>query len=271
MADTRRTSRLVQGGNVTIETYIDGEGPAFVILPSYGRDSGADYDPFVARLVRAGWKVLRPQPRGIGCSKGPMAGVSLHDLANDVALCIRRLGHGPAVVLGHAFGHAVARMTTTDHPDLVKAVVLAAPQSVHVAEDIARTPLIAGDIAAPQAERLAALRKAFFAPGHDARLWLEGWYPATLKMQHGAVQSAVLSEFWACGDVPLLELIGADDPFRPKQSWDELRSQFGERVTTVIIQQASHALLPEQPDAIADAVLPWAARYAALTGSAGTL
>jgi pimeloyl-ACP methyl ester carboxylesterase len=33
-------------------------------------------------------------------------------------------------------------------------------------------------------------------------------------------------------------------------------------VTTVIIQEASHALFPEQPDAIADAVLPWAARYA---------
>jgi pimeloyl-ACP methyl ester carboxylesterase len=59
----------------------------------------------------------------------------------------------------------------------------------------------------------------------------------------------------------LLELIGACDPFKPKQYWDELRSRFGERATTVIIQDASHALFPEQPDAIADAVLPWAARY----------
>lgn len=65
MTDTRRTSTLVRDGNVTIETYIDGEGPTFVTLPSYGRDSGADYDPFVAHLVQAGWKVLRPQPRGI--------------------------------------------------------------------------------------------------------------------------------------------------------------------------------------------------------------
>lgn len=42
----------------------------------------------------------------------------------------------------------------------------------------------------------------------------------------------------------------------------ELRIQFAERVTTVIIQEASHALFPEQPGAIADAVLPWAAHYA---------
>ena len=113
MADKRRNSTLIQGNDVTIETYIDGEGPAFVILPSYGRDSGTDYDPFVAHLVQAGWKALRPQPRGIAGSKGPMTNVSLRDLADDVALCIRRLGDGSAVVLGHAFGHAVAKVTTT--------------------------------------------------------------------------------------------------------------------------------------------------------------
>ncbi|MGA7806916.1 alpha/beta fold hydrolase [Bradyrhizobium sp.] len=261
MADTPSSSTLVQCGNVTIETITDGKGPAFVILPSYGRDGGADYDPFVADLVRAGWRALRPQPRGIAGSTGPMTDVSLRDLADDVALCIRRLDNGPAVVLGHAFGHALAKMLATDHPELVKAVVLAAAQAADVAEDIAKAPLIAGDTSAPEAARLAALRKAFFAPGHDPRIWLAGWYPATLRMQHGAAGTVALSDYWACGDVPLLELIGACDPFRPKRSWDELRSQFGDRVTTTIIQDASHALFPEQPDDIADAVLPWAARF----------
>jgi pimeloyl-ACP methyl ester carboxylesterase len=261
MADHRRTSALVQGDNVTIESYIDGEGPAFVILPSYGRDGGVDYDPFVARLVRAGWKVLRPQPRGVAGSRGAMTDVSLHDLADDVARCVRRLGDGPAVVLGHAFGHGVAKMMTTDHPELVKAVILAAAQASHVPEDVARTPFIAGDTSAPETDRLAALRKAFFAPDHDARIWLDGWYPPTLKMQHAAAQTVPPSEYWACGDVPLLEVFGADDPWKPKPYWGELRSEFGERVTTVIIQDASHALFPEQAQAIADAVLPWAARF----------
>jgi hypothetical protein len=71
-------------------------------------------------------------------------------------------------------------------------------------------------------------------------------------MQHGAAQTVTPSDYWACGDVPLLELIGAYDPWKPKPYWDELRGQFGERVTTVIIQEASHALFPEQPNAIAD-------------------
>jgi pimeloyl-ACP methyl ester carboxylesterase len=261
MADKPRTSSLVGGGNVTIETYVDGEGPPFVILPSYGRGGGPDYDPFVERLVEAGWSVLRPQPRGVAGSKGPMTHVTLRDLADDVARCIRQLGNGPAVMLGHAFGHAVAKMTTTDHPDLVMAVILAASQASHVAEDIAKTPFIAGDTSASEADRLAALRKAFFAPGHDARVWLDGWYPATLKMQHDAAQTVARSDYWSCGNVPLLELIGAYDPWKPKQYWNELRGELGDRVTTVIIENASHALFPEQPGAVAEAVLQWTANF----------
>jgi pimeloyl-ACP methyl ester carboxylesterase len=261
MAPKPRTSTLVDGENVTIETYIDGEGPPFVILPSYGRDGGPDYDPFVERVVQAGWSVLRPQPRGIAGSMGPMTDVTLRDLADDVALCIRQLGNEPAIVLGHAFGHAVAEMATIDHPELVKAVILAASQASHVAEDIAETPFIAGDSSASVADRLAALHMAFFAPSHDARAWLDGWYPATLKMQRGAAQTVSRSDYWSCGNVPLLELIGAYDPWKPKQYWNELRSEFGDRVTTVIIENASHALFPEQPDALADAVLPWAVHF----------
>jgi len=42
-----RTSETVRRAGVQIETYVDGDGPALVILPSYGRDSGEDYDEIV--------------------------------------------------------------------------------------------------------------------------------------------------------------------------------------------------------------------------------
>ena len=98
---------MVRRATVEIETYVDGDGPALIILPSYGRDGGEDYDDITARAARDGWKVLRPQQRGIAGSTGPMSGVTLHDLADDVAAVIRALGGGVrAVLLGHAFGHA---------------------------------------------------------------------------------------------------------------------------------------------------------------------
>ena len=244
-----------------IETYVDGDGPAFVILPSYGRDGGEDYDDITARLVGAGWKVLRPQPRGVAGSKGPMTGLTLHDLANDVATCIRSLGSGPVVMLGHAFGNVLARVVTTDHPDLVRAVVLAAAEGSKVPEDVGKTPFVAGDPSVPEADRLAALRKAFFAPGHDASLWLAGWHPATLQMEREAVKASGIKDSWSCGTVPLLQIIAEHDPFIPKPYWHELRDQLGDRVTAIIIENASHALFPEQPDTVAEAVLPWAKRH----------
>jgi hypothetical protein len=41
------------------------------ILPSYGRDGGADFDPLTAALADVGCRALRPQPRGIAKSTGP--------------------------------------------------------------------------------------------------------------------------------------------------------------------------------------------------------
>ncbi len=185
----------------------------------------------------------------------------MHDLANDVALAVRCLGQGPAVVLGHAFGNVVARTLATDRPELVEAVILAAAQASKVPEDIGQTPFIAGDLSRPEAERLAALRAAFFAPNHDAGVWLKGWHPATLKMQHAAAGTAPAAEWWAAGNVPMLDIIPACDPFKPKTYWHELSREFPHRVTTAVIDDAAHALFPERPDQVGATVLSWAARY----------
>jgi hypothetical protein len=74
-----RHSEIVTPGPASIETYIDGKGngPDFVVLPSYGHDGGEDFDPFSAALAAAGYRVLRPQPRGTARSVGPVTGVTM--------------------------------------------------------------------------------------------------------------------------------------------------------------------------------------------------
>ncbi len=259
MADTTRRTILVPAGAATIEVIIEGDGPALVMLPSLGRDGYEDFNAGAAMLAGGGLTVLRPQPRGIGGSSGPMEGASLHDLAADIATVIRAEGAGRAVILGHAFGHFVARMTAVGFPPLVRGVVLAAAAARQYAPEIAATPRRAGDLGAPEADRLAALRLGFFAPGHDPAPWLHGWHPATQRMQIDCreKQGVQQSDWWHAGTAPMLELIPALDPFKPREKWDELRTEFGARVQATVIENASHALFPEQPRAVAEAVLAW--------------
>jgi NAD(P)-dependent dehydrogenase (short-subunit alcohol dehydrogenase family) len=50
-----RNSEIVTAGPVSIETYVDGQGPDVIVLPSYGRDGGRDFDPFTTALADAGY------------------------------------------------------------------------------------------------------------------------------------------------------------------------------------------------------------------------
>jgi pimeloyl-ACP methyl ester carboxylesterase len=252
-----RHSEMVWAGAVSIETYVNGDGPAVVVIPSYGRDRGEDFEPFTAAVVAAGYRVLRPQPRGVGRSTGPMTGVDLRGFGDDIAHLIEQLGNGPAVVLGHAFGHIVARTVAANHPDKVSAVILAAAAGRSVPPEINSAPMRAADLTLSDDERLAALRLAFFAPDHDASIWLRGWYPETLKLQVASIAAdrANLMRYWAAGTAPIFEIIAALDPFHRPEQWCDLRDQFGSRVTSTVIEDASHALFPERPAAVASAVI----------------
>src|SRR5262249_45162193 len=139
----------------------------------------------IAEQLAPGYRVLRPQPRGIGASTGPWDGVDLHALAADIAAVIRHDGGAPAFVVGHAFGNRVARMLATDRPELVAGVALVAANVGHAPSppDVRSAIRLSADVDALDAKRLEALRFVFFAPGNDARVWLKGWYPEVLAAQ----------------------------------------------------------------------------------------
>jgi pimeloyl-ACP methyl ester carboxylesterase len=252
--------------DIRIEVAAEGRGPLIVMLPSRGRGA-EDFDDVSAELVKAGFRVLRPQPRGAALSLGPMQDLTLHDLARDVATVIRNAGDGgPAIIVGHAFGSWVARMTAIDHPELVRGVVMVAaaakayPVDFPGARELSEAVQKSGDFALPTSERLRYLRLAFFAPNSDPRAWLQGWHPAADGVQLAAGRATKQSEWWSGGGVPLLDLQGALDPFKPRAMSNEMRDEFGERVSVVVIPDASHALIQERPDAAAAAIVAWIAK-----------
>ena len=255
-ADAGRTRVLVPAGPALIDTIAEGSGPWVVMLPSRGRDS-EDYGEVAAAIAAEGFRVLRPQPREVHGSTGPLDGLRLHDLAADVAAVIQAEHAGPTVVSGHAYGNWVARMLAVDRPDLVRGVVLAAAAAKTYPPDLSVAVTKVADPALPEAERRRYLQGAFFAPGHDPSAWLSGWFPDASRSQRDAADRTRQADWWAGGSVPLLDLQAGSDPFRPASSRNELRDEFGGRITVIVVPDTSHALLPEAPDAVSMAIVNW--------------
>src|SRR5260370_18727965 len=252
----QRKREIVADKDVRIEVVSEGAGPLVAILPSRGRDS-EDYDEVAAGIATAGYRVLRPQPRGTGASTGPMNGLTLDDFARDVAAGIEHAGGGPAVVVGHAFGNWIARMTAADPPRLVRGAVILAAAAKTYPKALAEAVTRSADVTLPDSERLKYLRSTFFAPGHDAGVWRKGWYPEVNESQFAAGRATRQEEWWGAGTAPLLDLQAALDPFKPRETANELREELGERVTIAAIPDASHALIPEQPAAVVEAIVAW--------------
>jgi pimeloyl-ACP methyl ester carboxylesterase len=262
VAQAERIREIVAYDDVRIDVIAEGRGPLVVLLPGRGRGS-EDFDEVAAGLAKSGFRVLRPQPRGADGSTGPMQGLTLHDFARDAAEVIRHENAGPAVMVGHAFGSWVARMTAADYPQLVRGVVIAAaaakgyPAGFPGAKELSEAVRKSGDPTLSDAERLKYLRGNFFAPDSDAGVWLKGSYPAVDEAQFTAGRATRQSEWWGGGTAPMLDLQGGLDPFKPRAMMNEMREEFGERVTVVVIPNASHALIPEQPAAVVDAIVAW--------------
>ncbi|MBL0420796.1 alpha/beta hydrolase [Ramlibacter sp. AW1] len=244
---------------VLVDEAAAGAAPAFVLLPSSQRDAH-DLQALAKALQRRGHTVLRPLPRGMGRSSAPGPDLSLHTLAADVACAIERLLGRPAIVAGHAFGHFIARVADLEHPRWVCGVAVIAGAARVFPKGLAQALDVAADPERPRQERVAALQHAFFAPGHDASAWLEGWHPHLAAAYRRAGSMPAKDLWWPVSHAPVLDLQAAHDPWRPPGTRDELREVLGDKVTVHVVPDASHALPAEQPEAVAHALSDWAVR-----------
>jgi pimeloyl-ACP methyl ester carboxylesterase len=250
---------MVTRGEARLEVLVQGDGRPIVLLPSLGRGAG-DFDAIAASLADAGFRVLRPQPRGIGASAGRWDGVRLEDLAADIAAVIEANAGGPAFVVGHAFGNRVARTSATLRPELVRAVALVAANVGHHPSppDVRAAIRLSADVTAPDDARIKAMQFVFFAPGNDASVWLRGWHPDVLAAQRIAGDLTPRTLDYAAGEAPVLHIQPSHDPLAHVADAEEYRRALGDRVTVAVIPNSSHAVIAEQPDAVSDVLIAYA-------------
>jgi pimeloyl-ACP methyl ester carboxylesterase len=249
-------------GPAVIEALLRGQGPPVILIPGLAGDASL-FDPLAEAIAQAGFLAAAVNPRGVGESTGPLEGLTLHDFAADMAGVIEALGP-PAHVVGKAFGNRIARCVAADRSDLVRSLVLLNAGGLEGPDEAAAAAFRSLREAAVWEERhLPAMRTALFSPRSDARVWLgmRRW-PAAEAAQTCAARATPSKAWWHGGSAPMLVVQGVDDRIAPPANGRALREAFPDRVTLVEIAGAGHALLPEQPRLVAEAVISFFRRHA---------
>lgn len=234
-----------------------------VMVPSLGRPA-SDFDGLAATLADAGFTTLLVDPPGLGTGERT-AVRTLHDLAAHVATAISRSGvdPGPVHLVGHALGNRIARCLTADRPELVASLTLLAAGGLIDPSPEAWAAL-AGcfDLTTDPSQHEADVAFAFFADPAGAARWRDGWYPDIAAAQRDAVLATDRAHWWHAAAPRVLVVQGLQDriavPENGRRYVAELTAR-GVDARLVEIDGAGHALLPEQPTAIATAILTFLA------------
>jgi pimeloyl-ACP methyl ester carboxylesterase len=107
-------------------TETPGSGPARVYVHGLGAASTVYFAHIAAHPALAGGRSLLVDLPGFGVSDRPAGfGYTLDDHADALAAALDAAGTGPAEVIGHSMGGAVAIVLAARRPDLVARLVLA--------------------------------------------------------------------------------------------------------------------------------------------------
>jgi pimeloyl-ACP methyl ester carboxylesterase len=103
-----------------------GEGPLIVATPAM-LDLRSELRFLTPLLVRAGFRVVTLDQRGMGETSGEWPEYGSIPLARDLMALIRHLDSGPAIIYGTSNGSAAGVYVAAEAPELVRGLVLAAP------------------------------------------------------------------------------------------------------------------------------------------------
>ena len=221
-----------------------------VLLPSLGRPA-SDFDELCSALRDAGFNTLAIDPP----QKMPSE-ATLHDLAEYVIKAIDKAQIGSFHLVGHAFGNRLARMVTADYPSRVLTLtLLAAGGYVEMEEHILHALMSCFNEELTADEHLNYVSTAFFAAGNDATVWRDGWMSNVSILQQKALLRVERSEWWDAVAPRVLVVQALQDVIAPVGNGQKYASDHSAITTLVDIDGAGHAMLPEKPNEIAEALI----------------
>lgn len=221
-----------------------------VLIPSLGRPA-TDFLQLADSLGRSNFipHLIEPIAQWDGVP-------TLHDLAKEVVERLDVKGIETFHLIGHAFGNRLSRCITADYNSRVKSLVLLAAGGLvepepHIWKSLAQC--FNQDLSVE--EKLEHVQTAFFAPGNDSKVWIHGWMSQVMNYQRAAVQHTPRDDWWPANVDRVLVVQGLQDAVAPVENGRRYRAESAPHAQLIEINNAGHAMLPEQPRAIAEAVL----------------
>ena len=230
----------------------DPEGVPVLLLHGY-TDSWRSWEPVLRHLPREIRAVALTQ-RGHGDADRPAGGYRLEDLAADAADAIDALDLAPAIVAGHSMGSWVAQRLAIDHPEHVRAALLAAcfgpVRDNEVLLEFGKEVAALGDAVDPEFARefqLATVERPLPDGMIDdivaeslklpARLWRE--------LYHRFVEADMSAELGSI-EAPVLVISGERDAFSSRAEQDRVADAMP-TARREVYEGSGHAMHWEQP------------------------
>ncbi len=209
-------------------------------------------------LIGVGYRCVSINPRQVGRSTGNTENITLFQWAGDIVEVMKELNLESVHVVGHGHGNRVARCLACRWEEKVCSIILlAAGGAIQPSEFAIRAfeNAFSGKVSDQQWCSLMH-HSGFFSKHSDPMVWQSGWWRNVMKWQNNAAELTPSTQWWSAGtNTPILVLHGQDDICAPIKNAQLLKQNLKDRVTLIEVENAGHALLPEQPKIIFDAVL----------------
>lgn len=254
---------VVKIGENQLYYEVDGTGDELLLIHSV-RGSIPNWQ-YVRPLLRKHFRLILPELRGHGRSSMLTEVCDVELFSNDMIALLDDLGIEQCIVAGHSFGGFTAQQLTLDAPKRVRALILILTAPMTDTET-ALAEIELGKLAyEPSPETAVEKFLEYFynpekirgTPGMMELLLRNFTEAKKLDQSHGCAQGAA-SRFDIRDQleqiiVPTLVLQGSHDKsFPPK--WADYYREHLPHATIHIIEETSHQVHLEQPEALAKAI-----------------
>lgn len=244
----RGEDRYFDSGGVKIRYFVAGGGEPVLLIHGFASNLQMQWElPGIIQSLSAEYQVIAFDSRGHGKSGKPHASEKYgREMVEDAVRLLDHLGIEKAHVVGYSMGGMIASKLVTTHPNRVHSAVLGGSGGLREGEDPTLFHQVAESLeqgrgigllieaitpagrAKPTEQQIAAVN-ALIAMINDTK--------ALAAVVRGFEELAVADDELSSTRIPMLAVIGADDPL--KKDVDGLKNRMA-HLEVLVIENADH-------------------------------